>query len=47
MNKLNKLPRKRTFRKYSFQPSFGLCTTTSDPDTLSPSPLTTTHIFKK
>lgn len=47
MNKLNKLPAKKTLARYSYRESFSGCPTTSDTDTTSPLTLTTTHIWKK
>ena len=47
MKKTNELLRLKTIKRYKFQSDFSICTTTSDPETTSPSPLTTTHIFKK
>jgi hypothetical protein len=48
MNYSNKLPQKKITKRYSYQETLNNCSATSDPDTTSPSPLTTTtHIFKK
>jgi hypothetical protein len=47
MKKQNKLPLKKTIKKYSFRDTFSGCTATSDPDPTTTTTLSTTHIWNR
>ncbi len=47
MTSLKQLPRKKTITRYNYQETLSLCLATSDPDTTSPTTLSTTHLLKR
>ncbi|MDP9078828.1 MAG: hypothetical protein M3O71_15470 [Bacteroidota bacterium] len=47
MNKSKTILKKKTTKKYAFRETYTGCTDTSDPDTTSPTTLTTTHLLKR